>query len=152
MLLRLLLMGASALIGASIGYNEGKKDAIREQSEYHHMSKYKPSLPKAAKDLFNKTTASIKQAASDVKNSKEYVDFKTKFSKDELMHLLCNNQIMDTVNDILKQNNGEYRPGYYFKGEEWQKYKETKHDQACNCQSTPKDDYIGANVNITPNK
>ena len=152
MLLRLLLMGASALVGASIGYNEGKKDAIREQSGYQPMPGYKPSLPKAAKDLFSKTTNSIKQAASDIKNSKEYVDFKTKFSKEELMHILCNNQVFDTVNDILKQNNGEYRPGYYFKGEEWKKYKDTQYDQACNRPNCSKDDYIGANVNITPNK
>lgn len=151
MLFRLLLMGASALVGASIGYNEGKRDAIREQSGYRPMYGYKPSLPKAAKDLFSKTTSSIKQAASDIKNSQEYANFKTKFSKDELMHLLCNNQVVDTINDILKQNNGEYRPGYYFKGEEWKKDKETQHDQvgSPNCS---KNDYIGANVNITPNK
>ena len=149
MLFRLLLMGASALVGASIGYNEGKRDAMREQAGYQPMPEYKPSLPKAAKDLFSKTTDSIKQAASDIKNSREYVDFKTKFSKEELMHILCNNQVFDTINDILKQNNGEYRPGYYFKGKEWDKYKETKQDQACNCS---KNEYIGANVNITPNK
>lgn len=152
MLFRLLLMGASALIGASIGYNEGKKDAIREQSGYERIPKYKPSLPKAAKDLFNKTTDSIKQAASDITESKEYVDFKAKFSKEELMHILCNNQVFDTVNDILKQNNGVYRPGYYFKGKEWDKYKETKNEQVCNCQKCSQDEYIGANVNITPNK
>ena len=153
MLLRLMFIGASALLGASIGYQEGRKDALREKAEYPHIPKHKPSLPQTAKNLVSKTAQSLKKAASDITSSQEYVDFKTKFSREELMHILCNNQVFDTVNDILKQNNGEYRPGYYFKGKEWDKYQEAKQEPTCTCQSNvPSPEYVGASVNITKNK
>lgn len=151
MLLRLMLLGASAWLGYSLGYQEGKIDKLKEQAK--HDIGYKPSLPQTAKNLFHKTAHSIKNAAHDIVTSKEYVDFQTKFSKEELMNILCNNQVFDTVNDILRQNNGEYRPGYYFKGKEWDKYQEAKQESTCTCQpNVPSPEYVGANVNITKNK
>lgn len=153
MLLRLALFAASAYVGASLGYEKGRKDAIMENKGY---CKRTPSIYEVAQNLAGKSAKAIKQAANDIVNSAEYDSFKQKFSHDELRRLLCNSQVFDTVVDILNKNNGEYRPGNYFKGEEWAKYNDTPSKGNNEFPQPPSvmycnNDVIGANVNISKN-
>lgn len=118
-----MILGAGAL-GAALGYAQGRMDAVREKVEYHRLDRDNPdyTLKNDIGELVKKTADVMSSAKDQILNSKEFDNLNKSFTRDELMHLLCNSQVFDTVIDILKANNGEFRPGYYFKKEEWDKY------------------------------
>lgn len=150
-LLKIALLGAGALISASLGYEQGRKDALREKELYEKFNDKPSKISKPMKNLVNE---SIETATTDdIVINKEFPDNQKKFTKDELMNILCNNQVFDTVVDILKKNNGEFRPGYYFKEKDWEKYYNNpiqKNPPIPNEKETPCT-ITGANVSIRKN-
>ena len=123
-ILRAAMILGAGVLGAALGYAQGRMDAVREKVEYHRLDRDNPdyTLKNDLDELVKKTADVMSSAKDQILNSKEFDNFNKSFTRDELMHLLCNSQVFDTVIDILKANNGEFRPGYYFKKEEWDKY------------------------------
>lgn len=136
-----MILGAGAL-GAALGYAQGRMDAVKEKVEYHRLEKDNPEYTlKNDLDQFVKKTADAMSIAKDkILNSREFDNLTKSFTREELMHLLCNSQVFDTVIDILKQNNGEFRPGYYFKKDEWDKYLKQKKNPL-NPNNIPMEDF-----------
>ena len=144
-MLRIAMIFGAGALGAAVGYAQGKMDAIKDKMEYHRLSKDSPeyTLKDNVNNLVKKTAEVMNNAKDQIINSKEFEKFGKSFTRDELMHLLCNSQVFDTVVDILKQNNGEFRPGYYFKKDEWAKYSDDidqnlrpKMNEQMQCQSS----------------
>ena len=136
-----MILGAGAL-GAALGYAQGRMDAVKEKVEYHRLEKDNPEYTlKNDLDQFVKKMADAMSIAKDkILNSQEFDNLTKSFTREELMHLLCNSQVFDTVIDILKQNNGEFRPGYYFKKDEWDKYLKQKKNPL-NPNNIPMEDF-----------
>lgn len=123
----ILTIGAGALL-VGAGYIKGQIDAMQEKSDKLPWKRIRDDsdyrLKNDVENLVKKTEEIMTSAKDKILNSKEFDNFSKSLTKDELMHILCNSQVFDTVVDILKENNGEFRPGYYFKKDEWKKYEQ----------------------------
>lgn len=96
MLLRLLLLGASAYVGYKLGYNDGK------ETEKIRSSSYEPSLSTKICNLANKTAQVVKNAKDGISNSKEFKDVKQSLTVEEITNIVKNN--LELAKDIVQKN------------------------------------------------
>lgn len=84
-------LGAASMIGYDVGYNAASREADRMNRGYQYNNGFVEECLKSLEE-----------------NKQKHI-----YSMDELREILCNEQVYDTVVDIIKTY-GEYRPGKYF--------------------------------------